>query len=65
MYGVASVAAAEGTTLTVGGMLGFATIGATLGATPVLVIGGTGVLVSAALWNLWRCLHDRALSAQP
>ncbi len=60
VYGVASLAAAEGSTLTVGGMLGFAAIGATLGATPVLVVGGTGVLVSAAMWTLWRRLHDRA-----
>lgn len=53
MYEAAALVAAEGGSLSVGAMLGAGVAGAALTAVPVLVVGGLGVLLSTAMWNMW------------
>lgn len=53
IYEATALMAAEGGSLSVGAMLGAGAAGAALTAVPVLVVGGLGVLLSSAMWNLW------------
>ena len=53
IYEATALVAAEGGSLSVGAMLGAGAAGAALTAVPVLVVGGLGVLLSTAMWNLW------------